>query len=142
VAEQPENPHRVCRPPVEVVAVEDDGRIAIDTLVRHQTGERRTIDVVAYERVVQVGVPVDLDRAGDVARLVEEDVLVTLDDNQTWIVEMLGEPCRAHKGLRVDVVVELRVGVVRYGAHRSILSAVSLPRRVCAGVGNLHYDGS
>ena len=53
-----------------------------DALRAEQRGERLAVDVVALHRVVEVGVPVDLDRAGDVAGLVEQDVLVGLDDDE------------------------------------------------------------
>ena len=60
----------------------------------HQGGEALGVDVVARDRVVQVGVPVDLDRAGDVAGVVEQDVLVGLDDHEAGVVEVLGQPRR------------------------------------------------
>ena len=48
---------------------------------RHDLGEPLAVDVVAGHRVVEVGVPVDLDRARDVPGVVEQDVLVGLEDD-------------------------------------------------------------
>ena len=55
-------------------------------------GELRAVDVVAHVWVVEVGVPVDLHRAGDVAGVVEQDVLVGLDDGQARAAEVAGQP--------------------------------------------------
>ena len=69
-----------------------DGGVAGDALAAEQRGEAGAVDVVADDRVVEVGVPVDLDRAGDVAGLVQQHVLVGLDDDQAGVAEVLGEP--------------------------------------------------
>ena len=61
----------------------------------HELGEALGVDVVARDGIVELGVPVDLDRAGDVAGLVQEDVLVGLDHHQAWIVEVLRQPSRS-----------------------------------------------
>ena len=63
--------------------------------------KRRAVDVVAQDRVVEVGVPVDLDRAGDVAGLVEQHVLVGFDDDEAGLTEVVGEPLGAHQPLRM-----------------------------------------
>ncbi len=68
MAEQLEDPERVAGPPVALVAVEDDQRVVTDTVARHQAPELLAIQVVARDRIVQVGDPVDLHRAGDVPR--------------------------------------------------------------------------
>ena len=48
-------------------------------------GEPLAVDVVAGDGVVELRVPVDLDRAGDVPGVVEEDVLVGLDDDEALV---------------------------------------------------------
>ena len=95
VAEQAEHPEGVGRPPVVLVAVDDDRRVAGDALRAEQLREARAIQVVAGHRVVEVGVPVDLDRALDVAGLVEQHVLVGLDHDQA------GLPQGARRATRV-----------------------------------------
>ena len=78
----------------------------------HQRREAGRVDVVARDRVVELGVPVDLDRAGDVAGLVEQDVLVRLDDHQPRIAQVLRQPVGGNQPLRVGVVGKLGGGIV------------------------------
>jgi hypothetical protein len=111
VAEQAAHPERVRGPPVEVVAVEHDRRVARDALSGHQPREAVGVHVVADDRVVQVGVPVDLDRAGDVTGVVDEHVLVRLGDDDGRIVQVGGEPLGRDETLGVGVGGELRIGI-------------------------------
>jgi hypothetical protein len=83
VAEQGEHPQRVGGPPVVPVPVDDDRGVAADATLGHDLGEAGAVDVVAGDRVVELGVPVDLHRAGDVPGVVEQDVLVRLHHHQT-----------------------------------------------------------
>ena len=104
VTEQGEYPQRVGGPPVALVAVDHHGVIAGDALAVHQVGELRAVDVVADVRVVEVGVPVDLHRAGDVAGVVEQDVLVGLHDGQPGAAEIGRQPIRGDQafGMRIS----------------------------------------
>ena len=111
MAEEAEDPQRVRRPPVGLVAVEDDGRLATDPLGAHEPREPLGVDVVAGDGIVQLGVPVDLDRAGDVAGLVEEDVLVGFDHHQAWVVQVLRQPVGRDQLLGMGVLGELGIGV-------------------------------
>ena len=43
------------------------------------------VDVVPHDRVVEVGVPVELDRAGDVAGVVQQHVLVGLEHHDAVV---------------------------------------------------------
>jgi hypothetical protein len=63
-AEEPEHPEGVRRPPVVLVAVEDDRVRRVDPEAPHERLELRPVDVVADGVVVEVGVPVDLLRPG------------------------------------------------------------------------------
>ena len=65
------------------------------------------VEVVAGHLVVQLGVPVDLDRAGDVAGVVEQHVLVGLDDDEALVAEVLGQPLGGDQALRVGVRLEV-----------------------------------
>src|SRR5699024_5975446 len=93
--EQREDPQRVGRPPVRLVAVDHHGGLAGDAGGVHELREAGAVDVVAGDGVVEVQVPVDLHRAGDVAGLVQQHVLVGLDDDQVLgaaVGELIGEP--------------------------------------------------
>ena len=80
MTEELEDPERICCPPVIFIAVEDDGGLVADTVAGHEVGETLAIQVIAAEFVVQVADPIDLDRAGNVALIVEENVFVGFDD--------------------------------------------------------------
>ena len=103
VAEQREDPQRVGRPPVALVAVDHDGVVAGDAFAVHQLGELLAVDVVADPRVVEVGVPVDLHRAGDMADVVEQDVLVGFDDRQTGRAHVGRQPVGGDQPFGVGV---------------------------------------
>ena len=79
-------------------------------------GELLAVEVVAHDGVVEVGVPVDLDGAGDVPGLVEQHVLVGLDDDQARLTEVLGEPVGGDETLGMGVLGELGGGV-ELGGH-------------------------
>ena len=57
-----------------------------------QALELGLVDDVALDRVLEVVTPVQLDRAGNVALLVEVRVLVHLRDHDAVVVEALGQP--------------------------------------------------
>ena len=85
-------------------------------------------DVVADERVVEVGVPVDLERAGDVSGVVEQHVLVALDDANVRIVEVFGQPRGAHE--RVGEGIALRA-IGRIGCMSAVvMMSPAYPMRV------------
>jgi len=115
VPEEREDPQGVGGPPVVLVAVDHDGAVARDAVATHQRGERLAVDVVTLDGVVEVEVPVDLDGALDVARLVEQDVLVGLDHDQPRLAEVLLQPLGAHETLGVGVLGEAGGRVVLDG---------------------------
>jgi hypothetical protein len=127
VAEQGEHPQRVSGPPVVAVAVEHHGGVAADAALAADLGEAGAVDVVARDGVVQLGVPVELHRAGDVAGVVEQHVLVGLDDDQPGFAQVLGEPGGGDQALGVGVVGELGVVVLRHGHARHISRAATAP---------------
>ncbi len=104
VTEEAEDPEGVAGPPVRLVPVEDDGRVALDAVFLAERGEGLGRDVVAHGLVLKVGAPVDVHGAGDVAGGVKKDVLVALDDADGGVVEMLGDPFRGHESLGMCVV--------------------------------------
>ncbi len=113
VAEEGEHPQRVGRPPVALVAVDHHGVVAGDALAVHQLRELLTVDVVADVRIVEIGVPVDLHRAGNVAGVVEQHVLVGLDDGQPRPAEVARQPVGGDQPFGVGVGVEGGVGICR-----------------------------
>ena len=88
VAVQLEVPVRVGGEPVVVAAVEDHGVVVGDAAVAEQLGELLGVDEVAPDGVLQIGTPVQLDRAGDVAVVVGAGVLVDLDEDDVVGVEI------------------------------------------------------
>ena len=111
--EEGEHPQRVGRPPVALVAVDDHGVVAGDALTVHQLGELLTVDVVAHVRIVEVGVPVDLHRAGNVAGVVEQYVLIGLDDDQPRPAQIARQPIGGDQPFGVGVGGEGGIGVCR-----------------------------
>ncbi len=103
VAEEGEDPEGVGGPPVVLVAVDDDSRVAADALGAEERGEASAVDVVALDRVVEVGVPVDLHGASNVTGLVEQHVFVRLNDYEARRTEMRFEPVAADEAFRVGV---------------------------------------
>src|SRR5437660_1689097 len=79
--------------------------------------------VVPGDGVLEVGVPVDLDRSGDVPAVVQPDVLVGLDDHEARIVCVLGEPLGRDQLVRVGVALQLLGGVGSYGRHGFLLGS-------------------
>ena len=101
--EQLEHPEGVARPPVVLVAVEHDRRVGRDAEARHQPLEAFFRDVVAADLIVEIGGPVHVHRARDVAGRVEERVLVGFDQPDVAIVEVLLDPVGRHQ--RIGVLV-------------------------------------
>src|SRR3990172_7722265 len=90
--------------PVVLVAVEDYGRVVADPALTHEALELLLRDDVADELVLEVLLPVQLDRARDVAVLVDVGILVHLRDDEPRVAEMLEEPVsRDEDFLRVAI---------------------------------------
>ncbi|MBG9885264.1 hypothetical protein ABE10_01410, partial [Bacillus toyonensis] len=121
VAEEREDPERVGGPPVVLVAIDHDRVVTGDALAAQQRGEAGAVDIVAHDGVVQLGVPVDLDRAGDVARLVQQDVLVGLDDHESRSAQTLLEPGGRHEASRLRILGELCGRGVEIDGHSGLL---------------------
>jgi hypothetical protein len=98
-----EDPVGVGRPPVVPVAVDDHRRLRRDAQARGELGERLRPEEVAGDRVVQVGLPIDLLGAGDVPDVVQEDVLVRLEDPHLRVLQVLGDPIGADERVRVVI---------------------------------------
>jgi hypothetical protein len=66
-------------------------------------GEPLLVNEVPHHRVPEVPLPVNLLGPGDVAGVVEEDVLVHLQDAERRVLEVLFYPGRAHQNFRMGV---------------------------------------
>ena len=99
MSEELERPEGVASPPVRLVAVEDDGRVVADPRLRAHRREFLGVDVVANQLVLQVALPVDHDRAGDVALAVEQEIFVALDDADLGVFQVVLRPNRPKRGL-------------------------------------------
>ena len=111
MAKQAEDPEGVRSPPVEVVAVDHDRRVARDTAHRAHRCKALRTDVIARRRVVEVEVPIDLLGARDVARVKQQHVLVGLQHHETGRAQVVLEPLGRHETSRVGVGLELGVSI-------------------------------
>src|SRR5262249_5178454 len=98
------DPESIAGPPVVAVTVKDHGVIVADPFATHERGEGAFVDVVADDLMLQLAVPVDLDSTGDVADVMQQDILIRLDDTDSWVVEMLRDPFSAHQDFGVSVL--------------------------------------
>ena len=113
VSEQPEGPERVAGPPVRFVAVENTGRFGRNAVATAKFGEFVRRDVVADHRILQIRPPIDVDRAGNVAGVIKQDVFVRFDDADVLVVEVLFEPSGVDQRLGMRVFRWVRVHEIR-----------------------------
>ena len=111
MAKQAEDPEGVRGPPVEVVAVDHDRRVARDTARRAHRSKALRANVIARRRVVEVEVPVDLLGARNVAGVKQQHVLVRLQHDETRHAQVVLEPLGRHETSRVGVRLELGVSI-------------------------------
>jgi len=72
----------------------------------------RPVDVVPGHGVVELGVPVQLDRSRDVTGLVKQHVLVGLGHHQGGVVKVLGHPVGRDDHLGVGILLQLGRGII------------------------------
>src|SRR5215211_2626439 len=93
VAEEPEHPEGVGRPPVVLITVEDNRRIGGDAQLCHKVGEVIRVQIITHERIVEVLDPVYLHRVRYVAYVVEEHILIRFDyADVVRVVQVLCDP--------------------------------------------------
>ena len=112
----PEVPVGVGGEPVVAIAVEHDRVLARDAAAAEQLAELRRPQEVALDLILEIPLPVEADRAGDVRLRVERGVLVDLHDADRVVAEVVLDP------LRVDKYV------VRVIAHLFSLKGSNLDR--------------
>ena len=98
---QPEVPVGVGGEPVVVAAVEQHGVVVQHALLGQQRFEARLVHEVTTDRILQVLLPVELDRGRDVPLVVGAGVLVYLDDDDTRLTDMGLPPSRRPQGRRI-----------------------------------------
>ena len=92
MAEKPEDPERVSRPPIGLVTIKDDRRLRGYAIPGSELRERIGRDVVALHGIIEVRAPVDMNGIRNMTGGIEQDVFVALDDAYVRVIEMLGEP--------------------------------------------------
>src|SRR5207245_2136323 len=106
-----------------LVAVEHDRRVVADPLGPQQVLEARAIDVVADQRIVEIGHPVDFHSPGDMAGLIQQDVLVRLGDTDVRVVEVIGHPLGGDQYIGTRVAPRVNIGYRRHSlGHCPLLS--------------------
>src|SRR5215211_6894260 len=121
VAEEPEHPQGVGRPPVVLVPVEDDRRVGGDAQLCHEVGEVFRVQVVTHQRIVEVLDPVYLYGVRDVSYVVEKHILIRFDYAQVLrVVQMVLYPLGTDEGVRV------RVALLLYLLFRHNLSSLGV----------------
>ncbi len=63
----------------------------------------RTHDI-PQDRILEIEPPIDVNGAGNVAGIVEEQVFIAFDDAGVRLIEVLGEPFGAHQHFGVRVL--------------------------------------
>ena len=96
--------------PVVVAPVEHHCVVVGDALLREQLPEAGLVHEVADHRVLQLGLPVDADRARDVATLVRGGVLVDLDEHHPGCVEVVLGPVGGYQDVLAAHADVLPVG--------------------------------
>src|SRR5262249_13074993 len=76
VTEQPERPKRVTRPPVRLVTVKNASGIRRDAMAAAKPRKFLRRYVIANQRILKIGAPIDVYRAGDMAGVIKQNVLV------------------------------------------------------------------
>jgi hypothetical protein len=87
-----EIPVRVRCEPVVVAAVEHDRVVVTDASLGQQLLELLLVDEVTPDGILQILLPVQLDRTRDVAAVVCGGVFIDLDKNNVLVAGMLGDP--------------------------------------------------
>ncbi|COV96716.1 Uncharacterised protein [Mycobacterium tuberculosis] len=87
-----EIPVRVGGEPIVVAAVQDHRVLVGDATLGQQLGELLGVDEVTFDRILQVGAPVQLDRAGNMVTVICTGVLVHFDENDLRRVQIALSP--------------------------------------------------
>jgi hypothetical protein len=122
--------------PVVAVAVEDDRVIVRDAAAAEQLAELRRPEEVALDLILQVPLPVEADRAGNVRLGVQPGILVDLDDPNRVVTEVVLHPLRVDKNV-LGVVGHLMPPLKKLAkpGGKSTLSARSGPRHILSQSG-------
>ena len=106
-----EEPKTVGGEPVIVVAVNNHGVVGRDAGAADQFFECFAADDVAANLVLELRLPVEADRAGDMAGVVGLGIDVNLDEFDVWFAEVFFDPIGRNEDFRMCVT----------GCHKTFL---------------------
>ncbi len=86
MTEKLEYPECIGGPPVTFVSIKNHGGVSADATALHKRFEASSVYIVTSDSVVEIGVPIDLDRAWNVSGFVEQNILVGFNYNYVWVV--------------------------------------------------------
>ena len=104
-----EQPERIAGIPVVLITIEDYRCIVANPPTAHKLLEFLLMQKVAGHLILYIDMPVELDSSRNVANFVEQDIFINLDQADTGIVEMFGNPNCLYQ--------HLWMGITRRGTH-------------------------
>src|SRR5712664_1557335 len=113
-------PKGVSGEPIVVVAVEKNGGVIGNAGSAEKLLKRGLVDQIAADVVLELGLPVPADSAGDVALIVGGGVHVDFDEAEIGGVQVLSDPIRGNENFGVFVVGHLQVSSSCFDVRNSI----------------------
>ena len=98
-----EQPERIARVPVVLIAVQDNGGIIVDAPAAHELLEALLVHEIARYRVLHIDMPVELDCTWQVTNFIQQYIFIYLDQANIGVVEMFGNPTCLYQHLRMYV---------------------------------------
>ena len=92
-------------PTVRLVAVEDASGVRCDAVTAAKPRKFFRGNVIANHRILEIGAPIDVYRAGDMPGIVKQNVLIRFDDPDPIILEMFLEPVSLHQRFWMRVLI-------------------------------------
>jgi len=129
VAEQLEDPEGIRRPPVALVAIEDHSRLRRDGDARSQGLKPFAIQIVAPDRVVQIGRPVNLHRSRDMPGGIQQRIFIRFNDAHRRIVQVRGHPPGGNQHIRARIAARFDCSHQVFSFLRRRAARKSRPRR-------------
>ena len=104
-------PQRIGRPPIGLIAIQNNGIVFVDALFPHQAGKFLAVDKVARQRAQQLGAEINPRGRGNVPDIVQKGVFIDLDDAQPFNAQARRQPRSGDKPLWVRILLEWGIGV-------------------------------
>src|SRR6266850_533725 len=115
-----ELPEGVGGEPIVVIAVKKNGGVVGNAGSAEQLFERGLVDQIAADVVLELGLPVPADSAGDMALIVGGGVHVDFDEAEIGRIQILREPIGGNENFGVFVVGHLQVSSSCFDVRNSI----------------------